>query len=278
MLVFGLLAAGVLWKTRWWRPPPAPRPLSPDAPDEQRVIAVLLLAALGMWVGQMLLATAFASAWAPAKGVDPTLRSLGMINCATYGVAAIVLLAFLASGPRWIEASIGAAPTGRSARNGVVAAVVILPIVAASAIFVAMVWTTLQGSPPPQVAHDTLAKLAAGPMADPNPDNRGLWWWMVVASVVFGAPVIEEFIYRGFLQTAVSRATGSPRAAIVVTSLLFTLVHVGIADLRALPILLVLSVGMGIAYERSGRLLTPILVHMLFNATNVATAVLQNST
>jgi membrane protease YdiL (CAAX protease family) len=41
----------------------------------------------------------------------------------------------------------------------------------------------------------------------------------------------------------------------------------------ALPSLLALSIGLGVAYERTGKVAVPILVHAGFNAANLAAAV-----
>ena len=44
---------------------------------------------------------------------------------------------------------------------------------------------------------------------------------------------------------------------------------------HALPPLFTLSIGIGIAFERTRGLATPITMHVLFNAANIAVAILQ---
>ncbi|HEV56434.1 MAG TPA: CPBP family intramembrane metalloprotease [Phycisphaerales bacterium] len=78
-------------------------------------------------------------------------------------------------------------------------------------------------------------------------------------------PLFEEILFRGLLQSAIRNLTGSPWSAIFLTSIPFALLH----PLTHLPALLVLSICLGYAYERSGSLLRSIFIHALFNAINV---------
>jgi membrane protease YdiL (CAAX protease family) len=82
----------------------------------------------------------------------------------------------------------------------------------------------------------------------------------VGAAVV--SPLAEEVFFRGMLQTLLLSFLRSRWLAIVVTSLLFALPH---EPLYALPALFVLAIFLGYAYERSGCLWPPILMHVLFN-------------
>jgi len=99
---------------------------------------------------------------------------------------------------------------------------------------------------------------------------------VLVLSAVVIAPLVEEFIYRGFLQTSLmnmmGRGTGARWLAIIVVSLLFMAAHYGIVDWQGLPGLFVVGLVVGWLYERTGSLLAPILVHAGFNAVNVALA------
>lgn len=86
----------------------------------------------------------------------------------------------------------------------------------------------------------------------------------VVVSAVVLAPLTEEVFFRGMIQSMVRRYTGRPWAGIAVASVLFTIVHE--PQWQNMPALLVLSIVLGYNYERSGRLLGPIVTHALFNA------------
>jgi membrane protease YdiL (CAAX protease family) len=107
-----------------------------------------------------------------------------------------------------------------------------------------------------------------------------------ILSAAVLAPVVEEVLFRGLLQTAVASlatalflrpSSSDPRLSvpstfggvsragwvgIVMSSLLFASIHAW----WTMPAIFVLSIVMGWSYERSGRLWVPIGVHVLFNS------------
>ena len=90
----------------------------------------------------------------------------------------------------------------------------------------------------------------------------------VIATVLTAgliAPVVEEFIFRGYFYGTFRRYLG-PWGAMVVTSLLFAVIHL---NLLALPSLFVLAICFTLAYEATGSLWVPIVMHAIFNATNL---------
>lgn len=121
----------------------------------------------------------------------------------------------------------------------------------------------IRGEPENPLAHKTLELLADASFGD-------LWPWLTITSVIVIAPIVEEVIYRGCLQGALRSLTRSPWPALVLSSLAFSAMHFSAASLVALPGLFILGLSLGLAYERSGRLAVPIVMHMLFNAGNVA--------
>lgn len=93
-------------------------------------------------------------------------------------------------------------------------------------------------------------------------------YWLVVATVVLGAPLAEELLFRGFLQPLLEPRCGRA-LALAATALLFGLGH-GLA--YALPIGL-LGAFFGWLVQRHGSLLPAIVAHALHNAVTVAAMV-----
>jgi len=95
------------------------------------------------------------------------------------------------------------------------------------------------------------------------------------------APVSEEFFFRGIIQSAlVKMIPAHPRSslprwcAIGMTSVLFGLMHFGTP--QYVPALIVFGVILGFLYEKRGSLVTPILVHILFNVKSLLWFFLQS--
>lgn len=98
--------------------------------------------------------------------------------------------------------------------------------------------------------------------------------WLLVALIVLAvavAPVTEELVFRAgifrYLRTRVPR-----QVALWGPALFFAALHVDWASLRGLASfapLTVLAVIFSVAYERTGRIGTPIVAHALFNLNTV---------
>jgi membrane protease YdiL (CAAX protease family) len=102
---------------------------------------------------------------------------------------------------------------------------------------------------------------------------------MMVVSAVLLAPLFEEMLFRGHLQTllllvlskSVMRPSPAARwGAVCFTSLLFTAIH----PWWSWPGIFFLSLCLGYAYERTGNLMAPILIHAMFNGFNTLTSYL----
>jgi uncharacterized protein len=93
--------------------------------------------------------------------------------------------------------------------------------------------------------------------------------WVIALVVVMAAvvvPIFEELLFRGMLQTSLRNVLRGRWAAIVISSIVFALLH----PLTHAPALLLFSLAIGYSYERSGSLMRPIFMHMIFNAVSVA--------
>lgn len=88
----------------------------------------------------------------------------------------------------------------------------------------------------------------------------------IIVLAVFIAPLVEELLFRGLLQSAIRSFVKRPWSGIILVSLVFATIH---QNAEHWPALFVLGVGLGYAYERSGSLLRPILIHAMFNGLTI---------
>ena len=206
---------------------------------------------------------------------DP-LASKGCATLATYTLTvAGVLMALRAL--RRLSAVADAAPERAGVfalrfadvPRGVLAFVLAAPVIVAVSLLAVLAARWASGKAPEPVAHDLLRLIL---------DNRANpWAWALAGSAVLGAPIVEEVMYRGLLQSAILRGTARPRASIALTSAFFALAHLPPGSgvpYHALATLFVLSLCMGVAYELSRSLCVPVVMHVCFNAANVAVALL----
>lgn len=84
---------------------------------------------------------------------------------------------------------------------------------------------------------------------------------------VFTAPLVEELIYRGVLYSAVQRALGTA-IAVGVVSLLFAGVHVFqyIDNIAVIAVITLLSFTLTLVRAKTGSVLAPFVIHLVFNA------------
>jgi membrane protease YdiL (CAAX protease family) len=176
---------------------------------------------------------------------------------------------------------------GRSLLLGLVAMAIAYPVIATLGQIASLIETALRGELPDPVAHDTLRALVDG---GGFATAAGLSISLLVVTAI---PCCEEIAYRGLLQPAIGRGVGwlmrrgpgtlarSPVSrwiAIGFTSIAFSLMHLSALPEAsrgsALVTLAGVSILLGWLYERSGRLWAPIAAHGLFNAINLAIALL----
>lgn len=132
------------------------------------------------------------------------------------------------------------------------------------------------GHSPPQVAHGLLVQL----MAADQDQTR----WAIMVSAVVVAPLLEEVVFRGLIQSAIRGGlaslflkkgsdpffmSGVSWVAILIAGSLFGVVHGGVASLHALPMLALFGVVLGWLYERTGSLWPGIAVHAFYNGLNI---------
>lgn len=96
---------------------------------------------------------------------------------------------------------------------------------------------------------------------------------MIIIFAVLIAPVFEEILFRGFLQSAIRKVMKGPWIGILLTSIFFAMMH----PWMHWPALFALSVCLGYSYEKNGSLFRPIFIHMFFNLINILAALSQQS-
>jgi len=88
---------------------------------------------------------------------------------------------------------------------------------------------------------------------------------MFLISAVIVAPLCEELLFRGLIYGTLKRY-GERIYAALASSILFAVIHFHVPSLTPL---FLLSIGFCIAYEITGCLWVPIVMHALFNAINL---------
>ncbi len=136
------------------------------------------------------------------------------------------------------------------------------PIVQFTAEIAASIQAWLTTQAPAPLAHRTLRELAA------EPEISG-WMLLLIAVVVVLVPLLEEVVFRGAIQGCLRSLTASPWPGILLTSILFGVMHLNVAEPAAVPGLVVFGTALGVVYERTGTLLAPVLMHALFNLGNI---------
>lgn len=214
------------------------------------------------------------------RGAPDTPQNLAVLAGLQYLAAIIVaiILARLISGS---SKNCGLAFTARSLVWGTGAGLLAWPVVIASGFAFSMIHMAITHEKIETLGHPTLQ------MLQKHKDSP--WAWSLASMAIIAAPVVEEVIYRGFIQSAILKATGRPWTSIMLTSVVFAGAHMvpaiiaamqGGGDVaNAIPWYSAATVGvlglcMGVAFERTKEIGVPITMHVIFNGMNVALTVL----
>ncbi len=87
-----------------------------------------------------------------------------------------------------------------------------------------------------------------------------------IISIVLLAPMVEELLFRGAIQGHLTRTWKNPAYAIVVSALVFGLVH---GNPKQIPFAFVTGLALGWVYYRTGSLLPSMFMHFLNNGSSV---------
>lgn len=88
--------------------------------------------------------------------------------------------------------------------------------------------------------------------------------WLLVLGVAFFAPVLEEVIFRGFLLKGFVNSPLGVYGAIILTSLVWAIIH---TQYEWSYLVLIFLVGLALGYARikTNSLFVPIMMHVVFN-------------
>ncbi len=94
---------------------------------------------------------------------------------------------------------------------------------------------------------------------------QGAWIVLLFVIVVICAPLVEEIVYRGFIQHNLAAAYGA-RISLFLASFWFAAVHLQLAEF---PGLFAFALVLGLCFSRTKRLGLSIVTHVSFNATAI---------
>lgn len=109
---------------------------------------------------------------------------------------------------------------------------------------------------------------------------HGLTFTLLVAMTALGAPLMEEWLFRGVIYRAVSEGAidaGSRRAVVagvLVSAILFALAHAELAQFAGLAFL---GVVLAVLVYRTKRLVPSVITHVSFNAVAVIALIAQRA-
>ena len=265
ILLLGLLGAGLLVRLLL-RAAPRRAAARRHLRDQ---LAALPAADLEVWPLVLILAWSCAlavmQALQPAPPAAPPLPSLGsllaggLLQNGLLALAVAVCLRLSGRGWRTLAGAVGSdrldharAAAAGGLRGGVM---LLAPAWLLAGVNAAM----LQRLAWPVEPQEALQWLASGQL--------GAWRVLVLlfASLVL-APLAEEVVFRGILLPVLARHGTRPWRGLLLSSLLFAALHLHAASL--LPLLAV-GGACGLGFLATGHLLTPIVMHALFNAVSL---------
>lgn len=262
LAVAAVIAAAVVWVLLRTRVLVLPGDAAAARTVEGTSPAAWVCGAAALYLGVFVAGGLAAAAVGPAGGDALSVAAAGAAGVYGVGIAASVVT-MLALGRKWPERF--AARWG-DLGFGLLAFAAAAPLLLAAADAAVLVHTALTGAPPDPIAHATLEAIVSAP---------GDWRAIVLmAGAAVGAPVFEEAVYRGLLQTGLLRAVGRRWAAVLAAAAIFALMHRvgGAVPWHALPTIFTLGAVCGFVAEKRG-VWAAMVTHGAFNASQIALAV-----
>lgn len=193
-------------------------------------------------------------------------KAMAIVQVSSYG-AALLAVGFLLRLMKDAAPRAGLSVDAKSLFVGLGCGMLSLPVLLTVGNAGVAIQTWLGHKPETPFGHPLLVMLRD------NPDNG--WAWLLAGCAVLAAPIVEETLYRGFIQSFGLRLTARPWAGVLLTSVLFMLMHSqrdGSVPWAALVEIGVFGAILGFTFERTKKLGVPIAMHILFNAANLALA------
>ena len=270
VLPFGLVAGGWLW----WRGVLSGGALA-DAPARPSPLGTFdLFIGLFLLAMGMVLASGIA---AQSVTIDPETKQvvfqstlhravIGLVQqLGTFGLVVAWLVFRVGSSPGATTA-VGLTPR-RPLRNllwGVELFIIAVPVVMTVMLIGVLIRAGL-GYEVSDVGHVLLDAMQRA-------DSR-LGLVLLIVSATLVAPVLEELVYRGLMQTALLAALpGRHWLVVFITSAAWALVHMGGVPVQGIVALFVFGLVLGYMYEKTGSLWPSIVCHCLFNVFNIVLA------
>jgi len=228
------------------------------------VFAAATICGFTAWLGAQMLFAGIAPPRMPINnGTDPTTFTWQPIELATLMLLAgacgwIATFSVLRYARMTREAGYTSERLLMSLLQGFVGIMVAIPIVFWTAELTLAMWDRLRLHHADK--HPLLESM------DQSPDGAVIA--IAALAAVVAAPLFEELIFRGLIQNGIVRATHRPWLGVLVASALFALIH----PWWTMPPIFVLSLLLGIVYQRSQNLWAVTLMHALFNAFAMATS------
>jgi membrane protease YdiL (CAAX protease family) len=189
----------------------------------------------------------------PAPAMKPGDVIQGALAIGLFAVPGIVLL--IARNVNLVDAfGLRRFPVWRTLPVGAGLVAAFLPV------FLFVAWLSVQVLGEKAQAQELVSVFSAAA----EKDQRDMIWRIALSAVII-APFFEELIFRGYLYPAFKRFFG-PFPAAVGTALLFAMIHDNAAGFAGLALL---ALAFTLAYEWSGSILLPIVMHACFNAMNL---------
>jgi membrane protease YdiL (CAAX protease family) len=92
------------------------------------------------------------------------------------------------------------------------------------------------------------------------------WLPILLLGVALGAPLFEEFLFRGLLHEGLKQSFLGRWGSMVLTAALFSIIHSQYQDPSAFLLLFLLGCSFTIGRELSGSIFVPVLMHSIQNA------------